>query len=313
MFNPEHLATLQAVVEEGTVLAAADRLGYTPSAVSQQLARLQREVHQPIMTRRGRANAPTKAAYVLVRLAQQMQQLEESARAELEGLQRKVTGSLVLSGFPSAMRGLLVPVAAACAKAYPEVQLTLREMSPEESVAAVRRGDVDLAVVHDWTDKHVPMRDGVKVWPVGLDAVDVVASSALEVPIGPDGVDPVDLHDQVWIDDTPGVFSDWLLDALDSRNIPYRIGATVEDINGRVMLVAEGFGVSLLPRLGRGTLPPGVVTLPVVGAPTRRIFAVHRDSSERRPAIHAALGLIRSVWDREGHPIERPKPETLSQ
>lgn len=303
MFSPEHLATLQAVVEEGTVLAAADRLGYTPSAVSQQLARLQRQVAQPLMSRRGRANVPTEAAAVLVRLAQRMQDLDEGARAELEGLEGRVAGPLVLSSFPSAMRGLTIPVAMACRRHYPDVELTLREMSPEESVAAVRRGEVDLAMVHDWTDKHVPMRDGVRVWPVGLDPVDLVASTTETFPVGPDGVDPDDLNGQVWVDDTPGVFSDWLLEALESRRLAYRIGATVEDINSRVMLVAEGFGVSLLPRLGRGSLPDNVVSIPLKGAPTRRVFAVHRNSSEGRPAIHAALGLIRSVWAQQGYPV----------
>ena len=67
MFNPEHLRTLQAVVEEGTVLAAADRLRVTPSAVSQQLARLQQQVGQPVMVRQGRGLVPTDAAAVLVR------------------------------------------------------------------------------------------------------------------------------------------------------------------------------------------------------------------------------------------------------
>jgi len=77
MFNPEHLTTLQADVEEGTVLAAADRLGITASAVSQQLSRLQRDTGQTVMARRGRTLEPTDAAAVLVRMAQQMHDLDE--------------------------------------------------------------------------------------------------------------------------------------------------------------------------------------------------------------------------------------------
>ena len=72
MFTPEHLVSLKAVVEEGTVLAAADRLGLTPSAVSQQLARLQREVGQPVLVRQGRGLRPTDAAAVLVGMAEEI-------------------------------------------------------------------------------------------------------------------------------------------------------------------------------------------------------------------------------------------------
>ncbi len=308
MFNAEHLGTLQAVVEEGTVLAAADRLGCTPSAVSQQLGRLQREVSRPLMTRRGRSNVPTEAATVLVRLAQQVRDLDERARAELEGLDGEVSGSMVLSGFPTAVRGLLIPAAVDLRRRHPGLELTLREMSPHVSVTAVRRGEVDLAVVHDWTDRHVPLQDGVQVWPIGLDPVAVVLPQDHGVRVGPDGVDLDDLGGRVWIDDTPGVFSDWLLEALDSRRLRHRIGATVEHLSGRLTLVAEGFGICLLPRLGRDDLPPGVVALPLVGAPTRRIQAVHRDAGGRRPAVEAALDVLRDTWRERVGPANPPTP-----
>jgi len=296
MFNPEHLATLQAVVEEGTVLAAADRLGITASAVSQQLSRLQRDTGQPVMARRGRSLEPTDATAVLVRTAQQMRDLDESARAELERLRQDVGGTLVVSGFPTALYGLLAPLAARLQQRHPELELTVRELSPEESVPAVRRGEVDLAVVHDWTDRHVPLRNGVQVWPVGLDPVDLVVPRDHHLRVRARGVDLEDLDGQVWIDDSPGVFSDWLLSALEARNVGYRVGATVDTATGKVALTACGFGLCLLPRLGREGLPPDVVALPLAEAPTRRVLAVHRDSSHDRPAVQAALSIIREVW-----------------
>lgn len=296
MFNPEHLLTLQAVVEEGTVLGAADRLGYTPSAVSQQLSRLQKDVPQPIMRRRGRANVPTDAAAVLVRLAQQMRDLDERTRSELEMLDGHVSGSLTLAGFPTGFRGLLIPAAMGLRERHPHLEVTLHELNPHESVAAVRRGEVDLALVHDWTDRHVRLQDGVVDWPIGLDPVDLVVREDHTFTIRPDGIDLADLDGQVWIDDTPGVFSDWLLQSLDAHRLSYRIGATVEHLAIRLRLVLEGFGICLLPRLGRGDLPPGVVALPLQGAPTRRLFAVHRDASTQRPDVKAALDLMQENW-----------------
>ncbi len=296
MFNPDHLLTLQAVVEEGTVLGAADRLGCTPSAVSQQLSRLQQQVPQPIMHRRGRSNVPTDAAEVLVRLAQQMRDLDESTRSELEMLDGHVSGSLTLAGFPSGFRGVLIPTAMGLRAQHPQLEVTLHELSPHESVAAVRRGEVDVALAHDWTDRHVRLQDGVVDWPIGLDQVDLVVREDHTFTVGADGVDFADLGQQVWIDDTPGVFSDWLIQSLDSHRLSYRIGATVEHLAIRLRLVLDGFGICLLPRLGRGDLPPGVVALPLRGAPTRRLYAVHRDASTQRPDVQAALRLIQQSW-----------------
>jgi DNA-binding transcriptional LysR family regulator len=296
MFNPEHLRTLQAVVEEGTVLAAADRLRVTPSAVSQQLARLQQQVGQPVMVRQGRGLVPTDAAAVLVRLAQQMVELDERARAELETLREAVSGALVLAAFPTALLGLVAPSVTLLQTRHPHLQLTVRELSPEAALHALRRGEVDLAVVHDWTDRQVSIRTGLQAHLLGLDPVDLIAPATADLRPGPDGVDLDDLGGHVWIDDSPGVYSDWLRGALASRRLAHRVGATVEASAPRLALVSQGFGLCLLPRLGRDALPDGLVSLPLVEAPTRRIHAVHRDASTRRPAVEAALAVMRTVW-----------------
>ncbi len=210
-----------------------------------------------------------------------------------------VSGSLTLAGFPTGFRGLLIPAAMALREQHPHLVVTLHELTPHEAVAAVRRGQVDLALVHDWTDRHVRLQHGVVDRPIGLDQVDLVVRTDHNFPVGPDGIDFAELNDQVWIDETPGVFSDWLLQSLDSHRLAYRIGATVEHLAIRLRLVLEGFGICLLPRLGRGDLPQGVLALPLKGAPTRRLYAVHRDASGQRPDVEAALRLIEQSWQAE--------------
>lgn len=311
MFNPEHLRTLQAVVEEGTVLAAADRLRLTPSAVSQQLSRLQQQVSQPVMVRQGRGLVPTDAASVLVRLAQQLVDLDERARAELEELREEVSGPLVVASFSTGLRGVVAPAVTLLRDRHPHLEITLREHSPEESMPALRRGEVDLVVVHDWTDRHVSIRAGLRAHLLGLDPVDLVTLRTEELNVGPEGVDLDDLDGRVWIDDNPGVFSDWLLGALVQRALPHRIGATVDNTSARVELVARGFGICLLPRLGRDVLPDEVVATPLVEAPTRRIHAVHRDASGRRPAVDAALTALRDVWRERAELPDSPAPDRV--
>lgn len=297
MFAPEHLVSLKAVVEEGTVLAAADRLGLTASAVSQQLTRLQKEAGQPVLVRRGRNVVPTDAAEVLVRLAAEVEQLDEAARAELELLTSDVSGPLVLASSPTGIVGLLAPTIPALRERYPLLRLTVRELTPEGSLRALRRGEVDLAVVHDWTDYHKALPEGLVASVLGNDVVDLIAPHGHDLRVGRNGIlDLRDCEDRDWVDDSPGVFSDWLLTALRERHLDYRVAATADTHPSKIALVAAGFGIGLMPRLGRPELPDTVVALPVKDPPTRRVMLVHRDSSERRPAVASVAAEVRQVW-----------------
>ncbi|WP_192796760.1 LysR substrate-binding domain-containing protein [Serinicoccus kebangsaanensis] len=300
MFSPEQLVSLKAVVEEGTVLAAADRLGLTASAVSQQLTRLQKEAGQPVLVRRGRNVVPTDAAEVLVQLASQLEQLDEAARAELEHLTSDVAGPLVLSSFPTGIVGLLAPSLPVLRSLHPLLRITMRELTPEGSLGALRRGEVDLAVVHDWTDYHKALPGGLTAHVLGHDVVDLIAPHDHDLRVGRNGV--VDLGDcggRDWVDDSPGVFSDWLLTALHERSLDYRIAATADTHPSKIALVAAGLGIGLMPRLGRPELPDTVVSFPVRNPPTRRIMLVHRDSSVRRPAVVSVMREVRRVWTEE--------------
>lgn len=296
MLSPDRLVALKAVVEEGTVLAAADRLGLTPSAVSQQLARLQREVGQPVLVRQGRGLRPTDAAAVLVRMARELEELDESTRAELERLDQDVAGALTWASFPTGLVGLLAPATQLLARRHPDLTLTFHELDADLSLEPLRRGDVDIALVHDWTDRHLALPEGVASEVLGTDEVELVARADHDLLVGAKGVEPESLDGRTWIDDTPGVFSDWLLTALHERGFDYRIAAHVDHYPGKLALVAAGVGVALVPKLGRPELPPDVVALPLRRAPTRRIIMVHREASHRRPAIEAALAAVREVW-----------------
>lgn len=297
MFNPEHLRTLRTVVEEGTVVAAADLLGLTPSAVSQQLARLQVDAGQPVLVRRGRNLVPTDAAPVLVRMAEEVQRLDEAARAELERLHEEVSGSLVIGAFATAVRGLLPVVLTNLGQQHPHLVPTLREVDPEVGLDWVRGGQLDLAVVHDWTDYRLTLPAGLTTLEVGEDVVDLVVPVGMQVARRRDG--SVDLHEldgQTWIDDTPGVYSDWLLGTLREAGLDYRIGATVDTYPGKLALAGVGFGVTLVPRLGRDAVPDSVTVLPLHDPPTRRVFLAHRQAAQRRPAVEAAARMIRQAW-----------------
>lgn len=297
MFNLDQLTTLRAVVEDGTVAAAAARLGYTPSAVSQQLSRLEADARQVLMRRQGRNIVPTDAAHVLVRVAAEMASLEERARAELELLTHRVSGAITLAAFPTAVRGISVAAIAALHECHPGVTVTLRDAPPEPGLAGVSRGDLDLAIIHDWTEDHLQIPSGVATSHLGTDPVDLVLPVGHRLA-GQAVIDIADLDGENWVNDSPGICSRQLLQSLRDRALDYRISCVLDDYQSQVTATAYGLGLSLLPRLGREPLPDTVVAVPLVDPPTRRILVAYRRDSEQRPALGALLRELGAAWAR---------------
>lgn len=295
MFNPEHLVTLRTVVEEGTVVAAADLLGLTPSAVSQQLARLEKEAGQPLMRRRGRNVVPTDAAHVLVAAARAVQAVEERARADLERLRHEVSGPLAVASFPTALRHLAAPALVLLRQRHPDVDPTLHELTPDDGMGAVARGEVGLAVVHDWPMDFLEVPAGVRTELLGTDPCDLLVPAGHPLASRP-RVRIQELDGQDWVIEGEGIWSRFLLQSLHDHQLRYRISCHATEIASHVAAVAAGLGLSLVPQLGRERLPDDVVAVPLVRAPTRRVLVAVRRDSARRPVVEAMEKALREVW-----------------
>lgn len=157
MLNLERLRTLDALARHGSVSGAADGLHVTTSAVSQQLAKLEREVGQPLLARNGRGVRLTDAGRLLADHAARIISQVELAQADVEAQRGCAVGELQIGAFPTAMRGLLPQALAALRAGHPELRVRVREQEPEESMAAVVRGDLDLALAIDWHNKRMPV------------------------------------------------------------------------------------------------------------------------------------------------------------
>jgi DNA-binding transcriptional LysR family regulator len=304
MFSLDQLASLTAVVEEGTISAAADRLGYTPSAISQQLSRLERDAGTPLMSRQGRYVVPTDSGLALVEAARIMIGAEERARAELERLTETVTGRLAVAAFPSAVRGLVADSLATMKRRHGQVTVSVREHGPDDALRAVERSEVDVAVGHDWVDDTATPPSGVVLTHLGTDPLDVVLP--LDHPLaGASLIRPRQLADDPWISDaSEGTCQRWLHRFQQVNEVRLDISALADEHHTQIALIRAGLGITLVPRLGRGVLPEGVVAVPVVGAPTRRVFVAHRGDSSRRPTINA---LIAVLLERAAVVLEAPR------
>src|SRR5690349_2313745 len=125
MLDVNRLEVLRAFAAHGTIAKAADAFAYTPSAVSQQLAQLQREARVPLFTREGRRLVLTEEGEFLVTRASSL--IDELARldAELEDRAGVVSGVVRVAAFQTAMSGLVIPVAPMLAKTFPDLRLEL--------------------------------------------------------------------------------------------------------------------------------------------------------------------------------------------
>ncbi|MEU6252145.1 LysR family transcriptional regulator [Streptomyces sp. NPDC047043] len=296
MLDLQRLRALHAVSVHGTVGAAAAALGYTPSAVSQQIAKLERETRTVLLERDGRGVRLTPEAHQLVDTAQELLAIVERAETELEERRGVPAGRLTIAAFASAARGLMPAVLADLAARHPALDARLSEIDPHLSVDLVAKGALDLAVVHDWDIAPLPVPPGVEHAVIGDDR------STLLVPAGHPfagraSVRREELGGERWVCQPPGrVCHDWLLRTMRAAGHEPEIVHQADENPTLVALVAGGLGVCLVPRLGRGPLPAGVVEVHLDPTPVRRLYALWRKGAARRPAIAETVRTLQEQW-----------------
>lgn len=297
MLDLGRLRALHAVAVHGSVGAAASVLGYTPSAISQQIAKLERETRTTLLERRGRGIALTDAAFQLSATAEQVLALVEQAEVTLEEQRGAAVGELVIGAFATAARGLLPVVLVDLAAAHPALDVRLVEIDPPDAIEAVARGELDMAVAHDWVNAPLVVPEPLSRSALGEDIADVLLPDVHPLADRAELV-PEDLAGQRWICQPEGtICHDWLVKTFRGAGMEPDLAYRIAEYETQLALLARGIGVALLPRLGRGALPVGVRAVPLRPTPTRRLFAVWRSQASRRPAITATIAALRNCWE----------------
>ncbi|MBM9622840.1 LysR family transcriptional regulator [Streptomyces zhihengii] len=295
MLNLERLRTLDALARHGSVSAAAEGLHVTTSAVSQQMAKLEREVGQQLLARNGRGVRLTDAGRLLADHAARILSQVELAQSDIEAQRGQVVGEVRLGAFPTAARGLFPGTVGALRARHPELRVRTREMEPESGIRSVIRGDLDLAIVLDWSNKRLPVPAGLAQARL-LDDVTDVAMPAGHRLAGREEVDLAEFAEDDWVSWPEGEFChDWLVFTLRSQGVEPRIAHMAGEHHTQLALIAAGLGVCVTPRLGRGPVPEGVALVPVRQRMSRHVYAVWRTDADRRPSIRAAVAALRAV------------------
>ncbi|MBW4095545.1 MAG: LysR family transcriptional regulator [Acidobacteria bacterium] len=293
------LRALTAIATHGSVVAASAALGYTPSAVSQQVKKLEKQAGMPLLERQGRGVLLTQRGASLaargVELLQNLEELEALVRSE----SGQPAGQLRISAFSTACRGLLGPALAHLAE-QPERAGTLKTHvvaeDPPQALARVVNGGADLAIVHNWNSVPLPIPDSLSCIELGRDTADLIVRDdhplATHLPL-----ERTDLVSQRWISTPEGTICHEALLRIfsDLGRLP-DIGFFDPDFSTHLALVSLGVGVAIVPRLGRPALPANVVALELdKPAQLRDVKLVFRRTMASSPAIalmHAEIAHI---------------------
>ena len=296
MIDLGRLRALHAVAQYGSVNRAAEVLGYTPSAVSQQLTKLERETRTTLVERQGRGIVLTDAARQLASTASRILELVEDAELTLEEHRGQAIGTLSIAAFPTAARGLLPHALSRLIDDNPGLDVRVVETDPFEAVAAVNRGEIHVAVVHDWHNAPLSLPDSLSRAKLGSDPADVLLPATHRLA-GKEFVRAEDLVGERWICQPAGsICHEWLVRTMRRAGVEPNVAYSVAEYQTQLAMLSRGIGIGLLPRLGRGTLPDDVVVVPLQPAPSRRLYAVWRTTTSRRPAISVTLQTLKAAW-----------------
>jgi DNA-binding transcriptional LysR family regulator len=307
MIEVRRLRLLLELTRRGTITAVADALSYTPSAVSQQLAVLEREAGVPLLEHTGRKVALTPAGTMLARYAESVFAVLAEASAALSATRDRLTGPLRIGAFPSAARVILPPALVALGRAHPALELMVTELDPVDVPDALRTGALDVALTFGYDYVPAEPDPAVDTEPVLEEAVYLAAPDPGRTSIE-------DWRDSSWIAGSPGTLCHSLvIRACQAHGFTPRIRHHADDFGTVLALVAADQGVSLIPQLGLAGGPAGVSLTPL--AARRRTSIACRQGTRRHPAIAAFAEAIRE--SAAGHrsipaPGQSPATATIS-
>jgi DNA-binding transcriptional LysR family regulator len=294
MVDLRRLRTLRALADHGTLAAAADALHLTPSAVSQQLAALEREVGHPLLEPAGRSVRLTPAAHVLLEHAHALFAQLERLEGDLAGDEPR--GELRVGGFPTALAGLVAPAARRLRATAPRLQLRVLEEETPEAVASLLCRDHDVIVGMECSA--APQDGDARFHRRELldDTLDACVSVGHPLA-GQARIELGALAGETWVAPPVGWSCDEVLHAgCRAAGFTPRVVHRAGDWQAVLALVSAELGVSLVPRLAQAAPPPGVVILPLAGvAPRRQVFTACRAGAEAAPAVRAVLDALQAV------------------
>jgi DNA-binding transcriptional LysR family regulator len=289
------LARVRLLVEldrRGTMAAVAGELGYTPSAISQQLGQLEREAGRPLTEKSGRGLRLTDAGRLLADRGRELIAHAEAVEAELAALEG-VVGTLRIAAYQTAARHLVTPAMRRLHAQHPALTCALVDLDAEQALPRLRAGELDVVVAEEYEHAPRPRFADLDRHDLLDDALLIALPQGHPAARGRGPVKLADLRDEPWATAYAGTaYADMLVRTCRLRGgFEPQIRHRVNDMETLLELAAGGLAVVLAPSLGHPESHPGLVVRKLAGpAVSRRVFASTRAGAAGRPAVKALLG-----------------------
>lgn len=309
-FDLRRLRVLRELEVRGTLGAVAQALRFSPSAISQQLAVLEREAGTPLIEKAGRGVRLTDAGRLLAGHAAGLLDAAEAARADLASLTGEVRGTVRVGGLQSATRRILIPAVARLRTEHPQVRVEVTELELEQALPELRLGGLDLVVSDEYDGHPRPRPAGLRFRPLLEEPLHLVlpadhprAGSGAPVPIAA-------LRGDVWASSATGTGHHAVVVAtcrsLGGYDPDLRHRSNDADV--QLELVRAAGAVALMPALTLPCADPALAVREVAEGVVRRRLVVVTREGRPGPALGAVLAAVAErggqvVWnDRRDRP-----------
>lgn len=291
----QRLRLLAAVAQHGSMSAAAEALGYTASAVSQQVRKLEAEVGQPVLDRHSRGVTLTDAGRVVVEHAQLIDRQLNSLRARLDDIAGLRAGTLRLGTFPTAGASLLPLAVTRFREEHPGIHLSVRSSRLLGLLHMLESRDVELALLWDYAWSRID-GEGLEIQHL-LDDPTALIVSATHPLAHRRSVRMAELADDAWIIRAEGhPVGELLLRSARHAGFQPSISFEANDYQEAQAMVAVGLGVAILPRLALAGLRDDVRVLSLGGdVPARRVLLARLVSRRPTTAEQKMASLLREI------------------
>ncbi|WP_422752155.1 LysR family transcriptional regulator [Micromonospora sp. WMMD708] len=295
MFDLRRLRLLSHFASLGTVSAVAKSAQLTPSAVSQQLATLEKEIGMPLLERKGRQLTLTEAGRVLVSSAERIFAEVERAETELAHLRDGIEGAVQLASFPSVSR-LVVPQALAfCVNKKRPVEIGLHEMEAHESLPALRRGEIDLALIDEYDPLPALVEPGTEFTPLFSEQMCLVLP--MKHPLARPALPMTAYAAEPWLTCQVGTLchAAMVSTCVDAGFEP-EIAYMSNDFTVMLAMIEAGLGIGFVPAITIAQSRYDVRCLVPAERPLRRRISVAvRSAARSRPTLRRLINAFTAV------------------
>jgi DNA-binding transcriptional LysR family regulator len=296
MLSAARLSVFRELTRRGSFTAAADALSYTQSAISQQVAALERETGAVLVERDRKRVRLTEAGELLLAHTDAILGRIAEAERDLSAYVHARSGRLRMAAFESAGAALVPSAVEVFHGRHPAIELNLVQMEPAEASARLESRELDLAVVYDLDPPTGALSAELELVRLFDDLYTAVV--AKRHALAREGVvDLGALAGETWINTTErDLCHEIILSACRDAGFEPRVAFEVDEIATSQALVARGAGVTLLPALALGSRHRDVVALSLGGAaPVRSVYAARLASALPSPASEAMLAVLRDL------------------